>query len=839
VLTSATSQAKQSASRQKTPSLNNKMNPKEPVLTTQIELRRRFWPTTLFSLLAFSIALCHLPLLRAALLPQVLHEFSSNPRTPYAGLVQGSDGNLYGTATEIRSSDRPSIIFKLTTNGVFATLFSFPTTNGFAGADLLVQASDGDFYGTAYGLRKANDFGAFFKLTTNGVLTLLYSFVAGSTGAYPQGGLVQGADGNFYGTANSGGAYGEGAVFKVTTNGLLTTLASFNTTNGAYPSAGVIQGLDGNFYGTTASGGTNGSGVVFKLTAEGSLTALHSFKGSDGDSPETRLVQGTDGNLYGTTKLGGASGFGAIFKLSTNATFTLLHSFSGTDGAYPDAGPLQGDGNLYGTTSDGGANRWFGTIFKITTSGALTTLRSFNLSDGDYPQGTLAGSSATGFYGIMTGSGGYASGSSFQYSVASAFRITTNGTLTTLHYFVDPAGSKPGGLSRALNGDFYGVTSEGGTNELGTVFRFDPQGNFSSLFAFNGSNGLSPQAGLVQGADGNFYGTTTGGGVNDQGSIFKMTASGALTTLHSFNGTDGQSPQGRLVQGTDRLLYGTTYVGGSNDLGTVFKISTNGAFSSVASFNITNGTYPSTALVQGNDENFYGTAGNDLIYKLTPAGTLSALVTFNGANGSSPGGLALGADGNFYGVASSGGANGKGTIFKLTPAGNLTTLLSFDGTNGAHPQAALVLGTDGNHYGTTSQGGTAGYGTAFMITPSGTLTTLLSFGPADPQPISELVQGADGNFYGSSRRGGSGVGGTLFRLVSQPLITLMPLPNHTLQLIWNSFTNGFYRLEYKSTLSDAAWLELAPNVTATNSATAFSDTLGTNIQRYYRVILSP
>src|SRR5262249_30152000 len=145
----------------------------------------------------------------------------------------------------------------------------------------------------------------------------------------------------------------------------------------------------------------------------------------------------------------------------TNGFFTLLHSFIGTDGAHPDAGLLQAaDGNLYGTTSDGGAHRWFGTFFKITTNGVLTTLRSFDLPDGDYPRGTLVGTSSGGFYGIMTGSE-YTEGSAFLYSVPSAFRIATNGVLTTLHYFVDPDGRQPLGLTRAANGDFYGVTCEG------------------------------------------------------------------------------------------------------------------------------------------------------------------------------------------------------------------------------------------------------------------------------------------------------------------------------------------------------------------------------------------
>ena len=166
-------------------------------------------------------------------------------------------------------------------------------------------------------------------------MAVLYSF-NGPDGGNPSAALVQGADGNFYGTTQYGGTYGEGTVFRMTTNGTLTTLLSFHYSNGAYPHAGLVQGADGNFYGTTASGGTYGDGTVFRMTTNGTLTTLASFNYSvNGGSPYAGLLQGTDGNFYGTTEDGGTYGDGTVFRMTTNGTLTTLVSFNYTNGAYP------------------------------------------------------------------------------------------------------------------------------------------------------------------------------------------------------------------------------------------------------------------------------------------------------------------------------------------------------------------------------------------------------------------------------------------------------------------------------------------------------------------------
>ena len=156
------------------------------------------------------------------------------------------------------------------------------------------------------------------------------------------------------------------------------------TNDGGYPEAALVQGSDGNFYGTTSGGGINGYGTVFKMSITGLLTSLYSFTGAnDGGYPRAELVQGNDGSLYGTTTNGGTKNVGTVFQISTNGAYTGLYSFTGgDDGAYPNAGLVQGsDGSFYGTTSSGGTNN-SGTVFRLTVVAAAPVFQAVTLIDG-------------------------------------------------------------------------------------------------------------------------------------------------------------------------------------------------------------------------------------------------------------------------------------------------------------------------------------------------------------------------------------------------------------------------------------------------------------------------
>jgi len=287
----------------------------------------------------------------------VLHSFTNDAdgASPYAGLVQASPNTFYGANFD-GGVALNGTLFKITSTGAFSPVYSFG--GGDDGANplaALVQGSDGKLYGTA-STGGTNGLGALFSLTTNGVFTPLWSFHS-IEGSQPVGPLVPGSDGNLYGLTCTGGTNDLGTVFSLTTNGVLTPLVSFDYSLGAYPSNGLVQASDGTFYGTASAGGTNGGwGTVFRVTAEGTLTPLHSFNYEDGACPVGGLVQATDGNLYGTTSRGGIGGEGTVFQITTNGVLTTLVWFKGANGANPQSSLIQvKNGSLYGTAEFGGS----------------------------------------------------------------------------------------------------------------------------------------------------------------------------------------------------------------------------------------------------------------------------------------------------------------------------------------------------------------------------------------------------------------------------------------------------------------------------------------------------
>jgi uncharacterized repeat protein (TIGR03803 family) len=357
--------------------------------------------------------------------------------------------------------------------------------------------------------------------------TTLHNFDA-TDGENPLAGLVQGTNGNLYGTTNLGGANGgHGTVFKITPSGTLTTLHSFDGTDGEDPYAGLVQGANGDLYGTTQGGGANNDGTVFKITPRGRLTTLHSFDGTDGEDPYAGLVQGANGDLYGTTQEGGANNDGTVFRITASGELTSLHNFDGTDGQYPGGLVQATDGNFFGTTLEGGANgescfgSSCGTVFKITPSGKLTTLHSFDLADGAYPLGTLVQDTNGDFYGTTQGGGATNDGT--------VFSITATGKLTTLHSFAFRDGESPmAGLVQGTDGNLYGTTFQGGATGGGTVFSITPGGRLTTLYnfcplGFPCTHGDGPQAGLIQATNGKFYGTTENGGAyGNYGTVFSL-----------------------------------------------------------------------------------------------------------------------------------------------------------------------------------------------------------------------------------------------------------------------------------------------------------------------------
>ncbi len=380
-----------------------------------------------------------------------------------------------------------SVILILTLAGLahsqtFTVLYSFgDSPDGSNPQAALIPDGQGGAYSTTF-YGGANGYGALFAFDRAGKESIVYSFAGPPDAANPAGNLVRDSAGNIYGATVWGGVSNSGAIFKVDPSGQETVLYSFQggTTDGANPEGGVIEDSAGNLYGTTAGGGSflgcanYGCGIVFKLDASGNETMVYSFTGDtqngviDGANPWSSLLRDSTGNLYGTTPLGGTSGFGTIFEIDSAGKETLLHNFAGVEGAYPYAGLIADmSHNLYGTAYEGGTSH-VGTIFKMDKTGTVTTLHSFGGgSDGAYPSA---------------------------------------------------------GVIRDTTGNLYGITTQGGSMDVGTVFELNTSGTETVLHSFTGGKeGMAPEAGLVLAKDGNLYGTTYDGGDSNNGIVFRVT----------------------------------------------------------------------------------------------------------------------------------------------------------------------------------------------------------------------------------------------------------------------------------------------------------------------------
>lgn len=298
-----------------------------------------------------------------------LHVFAGNePGSTAAALTQASDGNFYGASAAGGTGDLGTL-FRLTSGGAVTTLHSFADTDGTGPLGGLVQGSDGNLYGTTYaGGGTSLNLGTTLKIAPAGTgFADLHDF-AGPEGALPRGKLIQATDGNYYGTTESGGASPMGNVYRMTAAGVVTPLHTFAGTDGMWPFGGVIQASDGKFYGTTRRGGDNDVGTVFRMDSAGNVTTLrHLGQAGDGFNPYGELVVGADGALYGTTYSGGLYGKGTIFRVTLAGSFSTVHDFSGPDGSGPPAGLVKGaDNALYGVTNRGGLGA-AGVVFRLST----------------------------------------------------------------------------------------------------------------------------------------------------------------------------------------------------------------------------------------------------------------------------------------------------------------------------------------------------------------------------------------------------------------------------------------------------------------------------------------
>jgi len=590
---------------------------------------------------------------------KMLWSFGSNAGDglrPETALIEATDGMLYGT-TSAGGAHNEGTLFRLSKTGDdYVVLRSFGQTihDGKAPRAGLLEASDGKLYGTcerggADPLQLTakttpsftNDSGTVFHIAKDGSgYQVLYRFGLRTAAQYPRCEVIEGEDGLLYGTVAAGGiGQAQGAVFRMNKTGDdFSLLHSFPLYGDARnPGIALLRASDGLLYGGTSSGGFHEAGAIYRLAPNGSNYALlHSFcrTGGDGGTPQ-ELTLAQDGFLYGTTKGGGTNGagFGTIFRLRpATKTYETLWHFTGT--AFPDGyfagGVVPGnDGWLYGATAYGGSGDG-GTVFKVRTDGTdFTLLHTFRYSTntGYQPEAALLVASDSRLYGTTA----YRS----YQETGAIFALDKNGSnYVVLHEF---AGDTNGGhcanpLIEASDGLLYGTTMQ-----RSTVFRIGRDGSgFQTLHSFTvGTEGNQPGGRLLEGSDGALYGTTGSGGSNVfGGAVYRMDKNGSnFRILHSFNKPelDASGPGGGLLEGPDGFLYGTTTAGGNGvSYGTLFRLRKDGGdYAIIKSFAPQAGFSPRAPLVAGPAGAFYGTctSGGDsylgTIYRFIPVPPLS------------------------------------------------------------------------------------------------------------------------------------------------------------------------------------------------------------------------
>jgi uncharacterized repeat protein (TIGR03803 family) len=424
------------------------------------------------------------------------------------------------------------------------------TAPGYA-PNQLVEAGNGNYYGTTTS-GGTNNNGTIFRITSSGTVTPLYSFTGGNDGSRPAGSLTLGNDGKLYGTASLGGADGSGTFFSITTGGTFALLHTFDgSTEGGAPSF-VIKGSNGNFYGTSLFGGTDSlfGGTFVQITPAGAVKVLHDFDtDADGGAVNANIVQGSDGAFYGSTQMGGLNGEGTIYRITTSQAFSVLDDLDSSDITLLTT--LGADGLIYGTNGGGTITS---TVFKMTNAGVQTTVHSLTDATDGYNISSFVLGSDGNYYGLTTNGGPSGYGTFFQ--------IKPSGTFTVLHSFATYP-TDFANLTQGDDGNFYSSTA--GDVIGGAIIQLTTSGTPTVLATFS-SPGFNSVAGLMQAADGDLYGTTEYGGVTDDGTVFQATLTGTLADVADFNfATSGSRPIAPLVQDpVSGNLVATTYTGGPN-----------------------------------------------------------------------------------------------------------------------------------------------------------------------------------------------------------------------------------------------------------------------------------
>ncbi len=585
-----------------------------------------------------------------------------------------------------------------------------------------------------------------------------------------------------WGMTSQGGEYGVGVIFSVNHNGeAYTVKKSFQLINpGKEPNyAQPTEFSNGRRFGA-AGGGSANKGVVFEFD----LNTMQYQKRADfldGSYPVGKLVK-VGSKLYGMTNVGGDNDKGTIYDFDpASGQITVRFSFStATSGQGPYGGlTLHGNGKLYGVTYSGGANG-YGTLFSFDPIGGLFTKHwDFGSPGGWNPHCTLLAASDGMLYGTA-----YAGGGSFDGGALFKFNPSTE-AYTKLRDFRDSPASSPNGASpygaliEASNGKFYGMTTSGGSANLGVLYSYDPVSTvFEKLVDLTGATtGIEPyDCGLVEYTNGVLYGAARGG-VNNKGVLFEYNfLTDTFSKKHDFDGVDGELPASSMTKFSDGKLYGMTYHGGSGGLGVVYAYDpSQSSFTKVINFSeCPEGSYPDGSLILASSGMFYGIttygglSNQGVFFEYDSAtNTLQKLVDFESVlTGANPQGhLVQVPNGKIYGITARGGVNDRGAIFEFDPgSGVLTKKFDFGlAPNGGLPSGGLLLSSSGKLLGVTIAGGPQDAGTVFVFDPSSGIVTATNFAVDNGAlPFAGLVETWDLRIFGTTVFGGVSDGGVLF-----------------------------------------------------------------------------
>jgi uncharacterized repeat protein (TIGR03803 family) len=636
-----------------------------------------------------------------------LYDFAqATGRNPTGGLALATNGKLYGL-TQAGGSANQGVLFEfdLTTN-TYTKKVDFTGTNGsLPFASTLYLHTNGKFYGVTY-QGGASGLGVLFEYDpATSTYTKKIDFAGTTNGSYPYTSLMISSTGRVFGATSMGGTGNNGTLYEYNpTTNTLTKRRDFSTADGRFPLAALVEADNGRLYGLAGSGGANSQGTLFEFNlSTNTFTKRIDFNGTNGETPYPGFVKAANGKLYGMTNGGGTSSVGVIFEydVTTNTLTKKLDFFydpvtgKSPNGRVPTSNfVLASNGLLYGTLSQGGSSGE-GVIFEYNTStNAFTKKIDFNARpNGAYVYGGLVRASNGKLYGMTESGGANDEGALFEFD--------PNGNVyTKRHDFSSTSGNYPyGSLAAAPNGKLYGMATNEGSLDYGTLFEFDPTTNaFTKKIDFDNANGRDPQGSLLLASNNKFYGMTNSGGANGDGVIFEYDpASNTLTKKIDFEYNTGSEPYGDLIQATNGKLYGMTREGGDNGnaSGTLFEydIVTN-TMTPRINFSALNGENPEGNLVQAPNGKLYGmttyggASSDGVLFEFDPATNIyTKKLDFGGTTfGSQPSGsLAVSPNGKLYGGTNYGGANGRGILFEYDPATNtFTKKLDFNGTNGAH-----------------------------------------------------------------------------------------------------------------------------------------------------------